>query len=1142
MKTGIIARNPTIWQQCFALSVHFPRLFGFIILLSFVACSRPAEEASQPVPQESASSLDAEAIAANNRGVGLMGRFEYAAAAKVFQDLVAKHPKWLDARVNLSIATLNRQQEGDEVKALAMADEVIEIDPANVRAHYVAGLLRLYLSSPTEALHHFKRVSEADPLDAYAAYYLAQCSAQQSAYEAALEHYQKAMQLDPYLRSAYYGAFQTLQRLKRRDEAREVISAYQKLANNPRARLAEFKYTRMGAKGEALAVDLPTQEPTVSPQGDLFLERRSLGILSADKLPWLRERSNRRPLSVTTVDANGDGRQDLFIAGALAGPEMHNLLLWGRADGDFEPDLAHPLAAVAAVNAALWGDFDNDGLTDVYLARQGNNQLWRQTDKGLWEDVTAASRTDGGPLNTVDGAFFDADHDGDLDLFLVNADGPNELLNNNLDGTFRAIAAQQGIAGDGRVSHGVVTVDIDHDRDVDIVVLNEAPPHEVYLNDRLWTYRKATDFEDFQSTALHAGLAGDLDADGLPELYGATPQGSIFRWQPDGRGHVQREELARHSSAKPDWTELAIDDFDGDGVLELMAVTPAGWGVFDSKTQQTQALFSAKPAAGAKLDGIASVVMEPRSGPAIVAVEYQGGLSVWNAGPGRTPYVALTLSGLEDVGQSMRSNASGIGTRVAARVGSRWTIVDSFANQSGPGQSLQPIAVGLGGEKQADFVAIDWSDGVFQSELDLDSGRIHRITETQRQLSSCPVLFAWDGEKYAFVSDLLGVGGLGYATGPGEYATPRPWENILLPSTVLQPQRDRMLLKLTEPMEEVAYLDSARLLAYDLPPGWQMVLDERMGILAPQPTGEVRYFRHELLPVRARNERGQLVTETVAHVDGKAADVGPLDSRFIGRLKDEHQLTLHFAQSLDDRQGLPTLVIDGWVEYPYSQTMFAAWQAGAGFQAPTVEARGASGQWRAVLKEFGYPAGMPRRMSVPLENLPTGTTALRIRTNLEVYWDRIAIAFAQPLPSVQIENLVLLGAQVAKTGFPLRTTGKQHKPYYDYERRSPFWDTRYMAGFYTRLGPADALVAKWDDAVAVIGPGEEVHLEFAAPAQPTPPGWTRYYVLQTRGWTKDMDLFTKDGETVGPLPVSGRPSESRDRLHMQLNTRYQAGL
>ena len=125
---------------------------------------------------------------------------------------------------------------------------------------------------------------------------------------------------------------------------------------------------------------------------------------------------------------------------------------------------------------------------------------------------------------------------------------------------------------------------------------------------------------------------------------------------------------------------------------------------------------------------------------------------------------------------------------VALRVGSRWTLQDYLRPLSGPGQGLQPLAFGLGGAGGADFVAIDWSDGVFQSELDLAAGQQHRITETQRQLSSCPVLFAWDGRQHVFVSDLLGVGGLGYFLEPGVYAPPHPRENFLLPADLLVPR------------------------------------------------------------------------------------------------------------------------------------------------------------------------------------------------------------------------------------------------------------------------------------------------------------------------------------------------------------------
>ena len=123
----------------------------------------------------------------------------------------------------------------------------------------------------------------------------------------------------------------------------------------------------------------------------------------------------------------------------------------------------------------------------------------------------------------------------------------------------------------------------------------------------------------------------------------------------------------------------------------------------------------------------------------------------------------------------MRSKASGIGAQVALRNGSRWTTMQNYRLHSGPGQGLQPLSVGLGGSERADFVAVDWSDGVYQSELELEAGKLHLLSETQRQLSSCPVLFAWDGEKYAFVSDLLGVGGIGYVIAlPPLVSKPRP--------------------------------------------------------------------------------------------------------------------------------------------------------------------------------------------------------------------------------------------------------------------------------------------------------------------------------------------------------------------------------
>jgi len=128
-----------------------------------------------------------------------------------------------------------------------------------------------------------------------------------------------------------------------------------------------------------------------------------------------------------------------------------------------------------------------------------------------------------------------------------------------------------------------------------------------------------------------------------------------------------------------------------------------------------------------------------------------------------------------------------------------------------------------------------------------------------------------------------------------------------------------------------------------------------------------------------------------------------------------------------------------------------------------------------------------------------------------------------------------------QTGFPRRTDGAQRLPYYDYEKRKPFWDTHFLEGFYTRLGGVEELVEAKDNALAIFGAGEGIHLEFKKPAVPLKKGWTRIFVLETEGWCKDMDLYTNTGDTVEPVPHIGKRTIEVDSLHRLYNTRYLSG-
>lgn len=1069
-----------------------------------------------------------EDIQRNNRGVALMGQYRNDEAFEVFSGLAERHPGWLDVRVNAAIAALNRQQEGDELLALAIVRKVLDEAPTHVRARYVSGLMQLYLGEPEAALADFLHVLERAPQDAHAAYFAGQAAAQAGRPDAAAGHYRRAIELDPFLRSAYYGAALVLRQLGDAAQARALLSDYQRFENNPRAHLAEFRYTRMGPLAEAKAVGTAARRTLArAPDGPLFAPAEEFA------------QTDIIPVSLTTVDLDDDGLQDLFAAG---GDGRQNAVFLGATRG-FSHAPAHPLAAVDGVSAAAWGDFDNDGAVDAYLCRGGGNLL---LNAGAAEAAGADDVAD--VHRCVDVAVFDADHDGDLDLFVVNGDGPNELFNNNLNGTWRRLSGETEVelSGGARASRALLAVDLQADRVVDLVVLHAQPPHQVWINDRLWRYQPANGFDQFTASSLVAVSAADFDADGNVALVTVDRAGILQLWQPDAGGSWQPRTVIGMDIPEPATAALAVMDFSGDGRPEILVHHSAGFHVI--RAPDTDGAASVLFEESVSLAALVPVLLDAARGPSLVGAIADGDrarLVLWAAGSGRQPFTAVAPTGRSERGDGMRSNASGIGTGLTVRAGRNWAITDTYDRHSAPGQSLQPVAIGLGGRDRADFIQLHWTDGVLQTEMDVAAGEVHRIAEIQRQLASCPVLFAWNGERHEFVSDLLGVAGIGFLLEPGVYSNPRPWEYFMFPAGSIVPRDGRYAIKITEPMEEVAYLDEARLHIHDLPPGWAMTLDERMHTGGgPAPTGAAVFYRPDrvLRPVRAADSHGRDVAAELEAADNDPAPPGARHPHFLGRLAAEHVLTLEFDAVINPPGSRPVLVANGWVEYPYSQTLFSAWQAGAEYRPPSLEAF-AGGQWRMVYERFGYPAGMPREMSLPLADLPAGTTALRLSGNWEVYWDMIAVVNAEPAPAGSaVHVLEVADARVAKTGFARRDTLAYRRPYYDYADRSPFWDTQYPAGFYAALGAVDPLVAATDDAFAVIGPGEEIHMEFMAPAPPAD-GASRHVVLEVRGYAKDMDLYTRDGDTVGPLPRTPGVSDdgTRDRLHGRFLTRFQKG-
>lgn len=1076
-------------------------LFIFAILL-LSSCDDAKDTQDNIVIDEPL--ISKQAIGLNNQGVGEMGRFDYSAATVSFERLVQENPEWNLAKQNLAIALLNRQKPTDEDKAMEIAIKLSSDNNENLVAQYIVAILKFNQGLCEEALPRFKTIIELDKTDAYALYFAAQCHLQNGEVQASIDLYQKAIKADSYLRSAYYGSFMAAQRLGNTELAKQMLDAYQKLGSNPKASLAEIKYTKMGPKANAKAyLDNNTSVAKEDLLAPFFKSPTVLKLPENIKIQQFGI-VNLAQTEKPQLYVVSDNKLDIFDTFLSKYSQLLHLSI------QLEPG-THQLA---------WGDINNDNKIDVYIT--GNHdQLYIQREKGnnsVFEKIDMQSYGLAG-LDSKAVRLSDADHDGDLDVLLLSNSGQFEIWNNNLNNTFTALSSQTTLPKDSDYNRIYIN-DIDSDRDVDIVLLSDKHVTTL-LNDRMWDYEILTGLQS-DSKILSLQFSNN-DVNGLPEINLITEDKkiSVYEFQ---KGTKNYKRINQVDDILTD--DILLADINGNGQKEILQKSKEGLKISNNEGKLIEQIMLA--------DVQQMKILNSSIGPELLALSHNKIFHV-AASDNRWPYLLFNLSGKEDDANSVRSNYSGIGTNFTLRNQEFYAIGDSHQNTTGTDQDFQAIVLAGGNKKTIDYIALEWSDGVYQSELGLETGKYHMLIETQRQLSSCPVIFAWNNGKYEFISDVLGVGGIGFAVGRHEYGVPRPWENYLLTESQLTSENGLFKLQFTEPMEESAYLDKMQIQVLDVPQKWSVTLDERMQISEPVVTGKPLFYQSIINPIKVLNKSNQDVTEQALKTDKIAIEIENHDSRFLG-LVDEQFISMEFDEEL---QGDYHLIMNGWVEYGYSQTMFAAWQAGKIAQAPTLEYK-IDGQWKLLLKEFGYPAGMPRAATVPI-SIPEKTRFLRIRTNMEVYFDQLGLIQSEQPEAVLSYNLKLQSAKLKSLGFPRREDNKQRVPSYDFSKIQPFWDTRYMEGAYTQLGEITELLQNQDNALAIIGAGEGIELKFIDDLPKLKEGYKRFYLLKFVGWAKDMDILTKQGETLAPIPVNGVMTYKARLLNQKYNTRFQAG-
>jgi len=1025
-------------------------------------------------------------------------------AVAAFEALREAHPDWADIPYNLGIIhkRLGRVDEG-----IAELERYVALEPGSAPGWFNLGVLLGNAGRADEARAALERVITLDPNHAAAHYQLASLARTAGDAEGA------------------QAAFDRFEALSARIPAERLT---------PEA-LEESPAFEMGIREPGTTPDPATRADASSGPDD--------GSGSGAPPAWPGFRS----------PATDDAAAETFAHTALGGLRDVVDLAFADLDGDGDPDLATIVAVEDdAVALRVWRadhgryrpvdlevgtfsdrapastgarviavDLDDDGDRDL-LAFGGGVRLLARNQTSAGGAITFTDETDGSGLDPLPGArdvvVADQDHDGDLDLHVL-LPGDRALLLRNGGAPDAAVALRFTPASDdarlpveGVRAIGSAHLDLDYD--LDLVRLDGGG--RVVVHDNVGQQRHAQIGDPTSAEDVGEGLAlalDDLTGDGWIDVVVAGARGvSVLA----NRGDHTFEPLpgtppfpttSGGATTPIAARTITLLDVDADGALDVIA----GGALFRNQ------------GAGALAPGIALGHDRSPVGP-VRPVDLDGDLDLdlvglapdgrlaflRNGGVGAPHVVRVRLSG-------GKSNHAGVGALVDVQAGShhvRRVVTNDV-----------PVVIGMGSRTRADYVRVMWPSGIVQNEVDVDltAGAVVEVTEKPEPLGSCPSLYVWDGDRFAFVTDVLATASLGLAL---DGKTPMPFDDeelIRLPRGLARPDTSgHVRLALTEELDEIVYLDRVELWAVDHPPDVAVYANTILRE-PPFPAADVIAVRNERPPASAVDHRGVDVTAAIARSDGAYASAF---ERYRGGgwhgMTRRHWIDLDLGPGLDpDRL---VLVIDAWMDWPETQTFIALAQNPAlELVLPRLSVREATGTWRTVHPGFGIQALKPKEVVVDLRGkLRAGERLVRLESNLADYWNRIHVAEWVDAGAVGVRR-TKVGPSAASLHFRGWATRTRPDPspleLYDYHRvnlKAPWVGSE---GRFTRYGDVLPLLTGWDDRYAILNTGDAVEIDVDASGLPaTPDGWVRDLFVHVAGFEKQADHGTLASGRVTPLP------------------------
>jgi Flp pilus assembly protein TadD len=818
-------------------------------------------------------------------------------------------------------------------------------------------------------------------------------------------------------------------------------------------------------------------------------------------------------------DVDGDGIDDLFTSTVSAGHAETHLY---RVQGGFvrEASDRSGISLPSGAAYATFADYDNDGWLDLFvIGADGKGHLFHNRGNGAFDDVTAKAG-----VSDIKGAhkavFVDLDHDGDLDLLLIG--NAVTVYRNNLDGTFTDATANFGIAGVADASDAVFG-DFDGDGRTDVFIASRSGNGKLFHNGGAQHFSDVTAATGLGAAGTASAVAvADYNNDGFLDLL-LTGGGEPSLWLNKGDGTFTRD--TRSASvlriAKTAGRTATFVDFDNDGWMDIVI------GGDPSAAAKTPALFVFRnDGSGKFLDRSALVPANVRDAGAIAIapsdVDDDGDLDLWLIGGDGAPRLLRNDGGNANLAVNVelkalrtgsgKNNTFGIGSRLNLRAG------NIYQTRVATGRVTH---FGLGPHLKADVLRIEWPNGVPQTIY--FPGSDQDVVEREMLKGSCALAYAWDGKEFRFVTDAMWRSALGMPLGlMGGNSAFAPagasQEYVRISGDALKPRDGKYFLQLTEELWETAYADEVKLVAVDHPDSVDVFVDERF-----VPPGPVKLQLYEIAqrnaPLSAVDERGDDVLPALLKADD--IYVSNLRPQEYQGTVEKHDLVLDLGPTAGEPNSY--LFLRGWI-YPTDASINVALsqQSVISPAPPSLEVRDAKGDCKTAIASIGFPSGKDKTMVIDLAGkFPTPDHHVRLRTNMQIYWDQAFVARTIPQSTSRLTSLEPTAADLHLRGFSrMYRKGGRYGPYwFDYAKVTKESPWRPIEGAFTRFGDVLPLLRKADDMYVIMGPGDEATLQFdASSASALPAGWKRDFLLYTDGWIKDSDLNTAFGTTVAPLP------------------------